>query len=383
MARTLDVREPQVIRHYPNDPNGFFWHHRLLVEKCSPGVWIGLSPDGDLERLDLNVVPHIALDRRAAFPPAQAPYVYAFDELTKAELEGFRRRAKVMNNLFNDSAFEEVAAYQWVIADPSRADFGTEIEEEAVDDGVVLRDSAICEKDGEEVFVTRIAADKRAQWISDKEKTKGDCRLLGLHVDGQGARHLDFARAIDLMQPATLPDWPLSGPRASLEFLKAVRTGATDLISYHMHWAQHSGISQYAAAKHEHRAILEAVKALICFDQFDASNSLGIEYLIRRVIMIETATARSPSNPDFTGLEVVLEAPIGLGGEAQTLKFNEWIGSRLKEKATIQKQSRLYKEEFGKRKGAEGGDDGQKGKGKGKPKAKPKAASSGGAASTA
>ena len=62
LMRTLDIREPQIIRHYPNDDNGFLWAHRVLLEKAGPGIWIGLRPDGDLERIDLNVVVHIALN---------------------------------------------------------------------------------------------------------------------------------------------------------------------------------------------------------------------------------------------------------------------------------------------------------------------------------
>ena len=381
--RTLDLREPQIIRHYPLDGNGFFWHHRVLLEKCGPGIWIGLSPDGDLERIDLNTVAHIALDRRSPFPAPQAAFVYAFDEMSRAELEGYRRRAKVMVNLFNDMAFEEVEGHVWLVSDPTHRDFGKELDEDLIATGVSLRDNALVEKDGEELFATKVATDHREQWILAKEQSKGDCRLLGLHVDGQGGRFLEFGKAVDTMKPASLPDWPLNGPKATLEFLKAVRTGATDLITYHLHWAQHSGISQFAAAKHEHRSIMEALKAFITYDQIDASNSLGVEFLIRRAIMIETATARSPTNPDFSGLDLVLEAPIGQGGEAQTLKFNEWVGTRLKERATIQKQSRLYKEEFSKRKTGDDGDDQAKGKGKGKSKAKAKAAPSSGAAPSA
>eukprot|EP00435_Cladocopium_sp_Y103_P063995 s293_g25.t1 len=247
-----------------------------------------------------------------------------------------------MNNLFNDSAVEEVEGMQWLVADPSRPDFGQVVEPEAVDEGVVMRDTGIIEKDGEEVF----------------------CEA--------GTRHLDLHKAIDLMKPIKMEDWPLAGPKAAPEFLKAVRSGATDLVGYHLQWAQHSGISPYAASKHEHRCLMDTLKALICYDQFDASNSLGIEVLVRRVIQIETATARSPHNPDFSGLELIMEQPIGAGGEAQTLKFSEWVGTRLKEKATIQKQARLYKEEFSKGKGGAGSEDGAKGKGKGKPKAKAK-----------
>lgn len=161
--------------------------------------------------------------------------------------------------------------------------------------------------------------------------------MIGLHSDGQGHRFLELGKAIGMMKPATLPDWPLTGPHTALEFLKAVRTGGTDLVSHYLQWAQHSGISQFAAAKHEHRSIMEALKAFVSFDQNKASNTLGIEYLVRKAIIIETATARSPSNPDYTGLEMVMKAPISQGGEAQILKLNEWVGQRLKEKATVQK----------------------------------------------
>ena len=104
--------------------------------------------------------------------------------------------------------------------------------------------------------------------------------------------------------------------------------------------------------------------------------------MTRRLVQIETAVSRSPLNPDFTGLEMVLEDPIGAGGEANTSTFNNWLAGKLKEKANIAKQSRLFKEEFRSGKGVGSQDwsgaeisDGGKGKGKGKgAKAKAKAA---------
>ena len=50
-----------------------------------------------------------------------------------------------------------------------------------------------------------------------------------------------------------MEDWPIAGPRAALEFLKAIREGATDITTYHMNWALSSGVSQFSAAVHEHR----------------------------------------------------------------------------------------------------------------------------------
>ena len=43
------------------------------------------------------------------FPSAQAPYVYAFDDLSRADLERHRRRTVTMANLFNEGF--EVSAW--------------------------------------------------------------------------------------------------------------------------------------------------------------------------------------------------------------------------------------------------------------------------------
>ena len=72
---------------------------RRLVLVCG---W--LTPDGDIERIDLNVVQRIPLERRAEFPAPQAPFVYAFDPIPRADLSSFHRRAKVMANLLMTQA---------------------------------------------------------------------------------------------------------------------------------------------------------------------------------------------------------------------------------------------------------------------------------------
>ena len=63
----------------------------------------------------------------------------------------------------------------------------------------------------------------KAAWILSKEATKGDLRLLGDFRDGQGKRFLAFRSAVTKMRNTKLEDWPLYGPRATLEYLHAVR----------------------------------------------------------------------------------------------------------------------------------------------------------------
>ena len=255
MARTLDVREPQILRHYPADANGFFWHHRLLLHKVQPGVFIALTPDGDLERIDLHTVDHLPLERRADFPGPQSPYVYAFDELGRVELERFRRRAQQMASLFNEIPVEDIDAYEWVVADPSHEQFGQSIEESLVDQGVTLGDSGVVSLDGSEAFVRRIASSQKENFIKEKDASSTDVRILGDYRDGQGHRYLDFKSAINKLTEAPMPDWPLQGPRVALEFLRSVRSGPGDLATYHLSWAKSSGVNIYSMACHYHRII--------------------------------------------------------------------------------------------------------------------------------
>lgn len=60
--------------------------------------------------------------------------------------------------------------------------------------------------------------------------------------------------------------------------------------------------------------------------------------------------SRNPSSPDFAGLDIVAEAPVNSQGSAYVASMSSWITDKLKERANIQKQSRLFKEENAKKK---------------------------------
>ena len=376
--KTLDIREPQILRHFPADGGGYYWHHRILLEKTGPGQWIAVSPDGDLERIDLTVVAHITLDRKADFPAAQAPYVYAFDELPRAELESLKRRAKMMSNLFNDAALQEIDGSEWIVGDVSRADFGEAFKEEDLVGAAIVDGHALVEFDGEIVYAVQVPTSQKVDWIKSREKTKGDARLIGDHSDAQGRRFISVQQGLDLMTSVEMTDWPVTGPRACMELLTAIREGTSDLTTYHLQWSRNSGVSSFAACLHEHRCICDYLRHFICTDQLDVSNLLGVEMMCRRLITIETAVGRNPQSPDFSGLELVMEDSIGQSGEARTTKFTEWVGARLKDRAQVQKQARLYKEEFGKVSRGSDANDGELGKGRGRGRGRAKAKARGG-----
>ena len=81
-------------------------------------------------------------------------------------------------------------------------------------------------------------------------------------------------------------------------------------------------------------------------DQIDISNLSFAEDLMRRVIQIEVAVSRNPAQPDYSGLEELLESPVDATGKASASSVEHWLTDRLKSKAQIHKQTRLYKEEF-------------------------------------
>ena len=232
--RTLDIREPQILRHYPQDANGFFWHHRVLLCKITPGQFIALTPDGDLERINLLEVDHLPLERRTDFPAPQSPFVYAFDELGRNELERFKRRAQQMASLFNDTPVDDIESYEWLVCDNTHERFGEAVGDDTIDQGVTLGDSGVVTLDGKETFVKRVAISDKAGTLLKLDPSRGDARLLGDHRDDQGKRFLDLRQAINLLTEDEMKDWPLQGPRVMVEFLRAVRSGPGDLATYHL-----------------------------------------------------------------------------------------------------------------------------------------------------
>lgn len=116
--RTLDVAEPQILLHFGADPNGLTEHHRLLLCRLSAGRWVAATPDFDLEVIDLNHSRHTVLRRRSLFPVHLAAAVYAFDPVSRNDLENLRREAKIMATVLGDEGPFEEEARVWVFFGP-------------------------------------------------------------------------------------------------------------------------------------------------------------------------------------------------------------------------------------------------------------------------
>ncbi|CAE7396843.1 unnamed protein product, partial [Symbiodinium pilosum] len=162
-----------------------------------------------------------------------------------------------------------------------------------------------------------------------------------------------------------MADWRrekgLDGVRAAKEFHLSVAASTGGFLTYHSEWLRLSGVSKKFSAVHVHRALCEALRLMRSYDQVDASTLATGEHLTRWMIQTELAVERNPLQPDYAGLDIVDGTAQLPDGRAATAKFTEWVSNRLKERASLWKQERLYQQERrhhrGKGREADGGDD--------------------------
>jgi hypothetical protein len=362
--RTLDISELQVVVEFPNDAN-VTWHHRVLLHRVTDATWITLTPDLELERLNLAARRHRVLERAARFPADVEEDLYYFDPLEKGVLIRNKRLAKTQAVVLGAGGEEELHALQWVYYEPSEPHFGKPVEEDLIDHAehfVSLGDQGLVIRDGKVQRIAKVAGDPLEQWLADRKKEEDDIRLLGHHTDQTGARFLSWQDAVGMFRETPMPEWKFDGPRVTKELSEAVRDGSGNPTSYHAEWVRLSGVNQHSAVAYEHRHCMEVLRLATHQDQLDISNIAAFEQIARRVVQLEIAADKDPHNPDFTGLGVVSDGAVDSRGSARAPKFKQWVSQKQQQQAQILKQQRLYKEEaLAERKA-------RKGRGKGKDK---------------
>lgn len=342
---TLDVAEPQIIVEYPDDPSGCYWHHRILVEKLSPGVWLAITPDGELQQHDLNEESYKVLERNSMYPAAQRPYVYGCRPLPRAQFLALKRRATIQAQVVGADAEDEATTEHWVVAEVGHPKFGEVVPESELDDSVLGRTKGAAELDGTEVFIELVGVGQAPSAAGAAAESSEELRLLGLHRSGDSTRHLALRDAVPLLRESAFDDWRLPGPRAAREWISAVRDGPGDLTMYDAEWVRRSGVAESSAVAHIHFVLCEVLRVAVTYDQLDISNLMSFEIVVRRIIQDETAVGRNPRHPDYGGLGVAMQAPISERGAATAAGFKAWITDRLREQANIYKQTRLWNEE--------------------------------------
>ena len=285
---TLDIPEIQIVVHYPGDPGGFDWHHRVLLHRIEGGRWITLTPDLELQRHDLSVQNHRVLDRAAPYPAEIAAQIYAHDPIGRAALSNFKRQAQVQAAILGEGAVIESEAYQWVIAESSHADFGRATDAALLANeatGLAFTMKGVVILNGEEVFVERVMINEMESWKRRRGLDMADVRLLGDHRDASGKKVLGLRQAVPLMKSPPDPEFPIQGTRAAKEFHEAVSLTTEGFLTYHSEWVRLSGVSRKTSSVHIHRSVCEALRLMHSFDQLDASALAVGEHLTRWVIL--------------------------------------------------------------------------------------------------
>ena len=100
-ALTLDIPQRQVLVDFFGDANGLSWHHRVLCHGVGPGAWIALTPDLEVERINLNEHRVVGLPRAGQFPRARYAETYHFaadigDQEWRTALAAARELAAVL-----------------------------------------------------------------------------------------------------------------------------------------------------------------------------------------------------------------------------------------------------------------------------------------------
>ena len=183
--------------HYPADPAGLIWHHRLLLHRVDAGDWITLTPDLEFQRHDLPTHAHRILERNSPFPADVADSVYAHDPLSRAQVLQLKRQA-----VLGEGSVDELDSMAWVVADATHDKFGSVVDAQLLASeatGLAFTSRGVVMMEGEELFVERIILKDLEDWKAQKGKRLGDVRLLGDHRDAAGKRRLDLQAAVALI----------------------------------------------------------------------------------------------------------------------------------------------------------------------------------------
>jgi len=319
-----------------------------LVAAPSAGSWVCITPDEDIEFIDLTQHRVIPLERGADLPQQHAGNMYVFDEPTPQQVASWEQRGKLFAETLGISSHPGSSDGTLLVSDVANPSFGQEIPVEAMADAetFIARDRVGCVRIDDD-WVTCERVEKKEEWMQAKlDGAFRDPRLLGNVVDSNGVRFLELREAIDRFSYKKPKGWPYgTSPSAGPEFMMSLRDAGQTFITHHHDFVRRSGLSEGSLVAQQHKAWSDVARLMHSFEQYDVSHSASAEMVIRSIIRLEVATSRSPKSPDFTGLDLLLHSSVSDVGAAVTSEFSNWLAERQKAQAIVWKQSRLYREE--------------------------------------
>jgi hypothetical protein len=245
---TLDIDERQVLVDYPDDANGFVWHHRVLLYSLGEGKWICAIPTLAIQRIDLAGHRLVILPRAGAFPADRLDQTFAFDvaDVTADVLSRLRAEASGMAEVLGAPVAAAAAGggavggEVWRVSDTSSQLFSDEIPPATVANEAIFTrrgGAGLVQLDG--LWVHAALEDPQKPGLGEFRKrfhsgAGRDPRILGMFTDGQGRRTISLDAALPLLLSYLWAMWPIDGPRTVRDFLERVRTaGYLGFLPYH------------------------------------------------------------------------------------------------------------------------------------------------------
>ena len=352
---SLDIPEQQVCLDFPLDEN-YTWHGRVLMIMGEPGYWVVMTPDLELEYVQITAHRVVPVGRGAALPNRVLGDVYYFDQVDAPTMDRMRGEARALATAVGvttlPAALPGAAAARWIFSDPAHEKFGQEVDPRMpLDEGKFLArgayglvDAGLGAQDWLPVELVRLEDD--AQWRHEKQTGPGrDFRVLPILRDQAGRRRARLSDTLQRSVAHSSKDWVFRGPSALEELATAIDATGMDLSTYFTHWKGVSGVAPSLGICVEMRNLLEALRLAFTYDQLDVMNIAAFELLGRRVLQIQRAVRANAKHPSFDGLEGMLSFALDEQGGVVTSKFDEFYSGEQRSNALIMKQQRLMREE--------------------------------------
>jgi len=343
----LDCEEPQVLVRFVDDQ--IQWHHRVLIRRLSAAIWIALTPDGELQVIDLSEYDILPLARGGNIPAQAGGDTYLFGGPLGAELSGYHAAATRMASVLGattSTAVGSAAAASWRVADTAAVEFGTEVAADLVTSaasGVVKGSVGLCRcgEPAQWLFVELVPTGEFAAWEADKRSGAGrDPRLAPAEVTTNPTVR-PLSELVSNLKPVDTAKmsrpWPHEGPRAIMEVLTSILGLGLVLTTYSPYWAREAGIHLEATLAWEHKIICHALSLVLGYDGLDISNLASAEYLSRRLIQIERAVRVDPKAPSFVGLAGMIRYAQDERGGLATREFTNHMAQQAESEARILK----------------------------------------------
>ena len=224
---SLDIEDTQVLVHYESDRVPY--HHRILVRRLEGSRWIWITPDYDVQVVDVSSVDLYSMGRAERFPDDCRP-AYSFArpvdeaELGRARLEA-KRVADIMGPPPPPAQLTSGSESRWLYADVASEQFGEPIEEAALLPGseLVVKSSMGLWRsvDGDDEsceFVERVGRKDEVEWKVEKRAGPGrDPRLASFPESSTGV--VVLREQLGKFKEVEVAKWPFKGPRAITELL--------------------------------------------------------------------------------------------------------------------------------------------------------------------